>query len=310
MVATVSRSMSGREWGMLLTLSVLWGGAFFFAQVALRELPPLTVTLFRVGIAAAVLVGAVCATGRRLPRGARLWLSFLIMGLLNNVVPFSLILASQQHVGGGLAAILNATTPVFTVLLAHFATADEKLTAGRLAGVLLGCAGVGLIIGPDALAGFDPADLGQVCILGGAVSYACASLYGRRFASMPPLVSAAGQLCAATAVMLPVAAIVETPWSLPPPEAVTVASVVAIAVLSTATAYILYFRILATAGASNLLLVTFLIPVSAIALGAGFLGERLDGIHAAGLAVIATGLAAIDGRVMSFRWPGRAKSVQ
>ncbi len=296
--------MGAREWLLIVALSLVWGGSFYFVEIALRALPPLTVVLCRVGLAALALLIVLRARGLRLPRDPALWLSFLVMGGLNNAVPFSLIVWGQVHIDSGLASILNATTPLFTVLLAHVATADERMTANRLAGVLLGLAGVAILIGPEALAGLGTSGLAQLAILGAAVSYACASLYGRRFRHLPATVPAAGMLCASTILMLPLALALERPWTLSPGFEV-VAAVVALALLSTALAYFLYFRILTLAGSTNLMLVTFLIPVSAILLGTLFLGERLDWTALAGLALIFAGLAAVDGRVWGWLRPAR-----
>ncbi len=290
--------MGAQAWLLIVALSVVWGGSFFFVEVALRDLPPLTVVLGRVGLAAVVLLFVIRATGQRLPRGLGLWLAFLVMGALNNAIPFSLIVWGQVHIDSGVASILNATTPLFTVLLAHAVTADEKMTAGRMAGVLLGLAGVAVLIGPEALGGLGAAGLAQIAILGAAASYACASLYGRRFRHLAPVIPAAGMLCASTMLVLPLALMVERPWSLMP-GANAAAAVVGLAVLSTALAYYLYFRILTLAGSTNLMLVTFLVPVSAILLGTAFLGERLGWNALAGLALIFAGLAAVDGRAVA-----------
>lgn len=290
--------MGAREWGMLLVLSLLWGGSFLFVGLALRELGPLTVVALRVG-GAALMLWTLLALFGRLPRlGREACLAFLVMGLLNNALPFSLIAWGQTQIASGLAAILNATTPIFTVLLAHALTDDERLTRGRLAGVAMGFAGVAVMMGGDALAGLGGALAAQGAVLAAAFAYACAGIFGRRFSRMglAPEVTAAGQVTASTLLLVPLALAVEAPWRLPAPSASTVAAVTALAVLSTALAYILYFRVLRSAGATNLLLVTFLIPPSAIFLGWLVLDERLVGRHFAGLALIAAGLLAIDGR--------------
>ena len=182
------------------------------------------------------------------------------------------------------------------MLVAHWATADEKLTAARLAGVAAGLAGVVVMIGPDLLRELGGHVLGQFAVLLAAVSYAFAGVYGRRFRGEPPLRVAAGQLVASSMLLAPVAMLIDRPWTLPPPGAATIAALVALAVLSTALAYLIYFRILARAGATNVLLVTFLIPVSAILLGTLVLGEQLALRHLVGMAAIGIGLAAIDGR--------------
>jgi len=295
-----NKTMGGAEWAMLIALSALWGGSFFFNGVAVHGLPPLTIVVLRTGLGAVALWLFCRATGVRMPADRHIWLAFFVMGLLNNVVPFSLIVWGQTHIASGLAAILNATTPVFTVLVAHVMTADEKLTWNRLAGVVLGLAGVVVMIGPAALAGLGVAILAQIAVLGGALSYAFAGIFGRRFRAMgiSPAVTALGQVTASTLMLAPIALFVDHPWTLVPPGLSVWAAVLGLALLSTALAYILYFRILASAGATNVLLVTLLVPVSAIILGALVLGERLDPRHFAGMALIAIGLAAIDGRLL------------
>jgi drug/metabolite transporter (DMT)-like permease len=293
--------MSATDWLLLVTLSVLWGGSFFFTKIALLELPPLTVALGRVAMAAAILIVLARMTGVALPDRMAAWRPYLVMGLLNNAVPFGLIFWGQTHIPSGLAAILNATTPLFTVLVAHWATADEKLTPARLAGVAAGLVGVVVMIGPDMVHEFGTNVLGQFAVLLAAVSYAFAGVFGRRFRGEPPLRVAAGQLAGSTLLLAPVAILIERPWTLPPPDAATIAALVALAALSTALAYLIYFRILARAGATNLSLVTFLIPVSAILLGTLLLGEQLAARRLAGMAAIGLGLAAIDGRLLRYR---------
>ncbi len=292
--------MSAAQWAMLLTLSLLWGGSFFFGKVALAELPPFTVVFARVSVAAGALLLIVRAQGLRMPGRLAEWGPYFAMGALNNLIPFSLIFWGQTRIASGLASILNATTPLFTVVLAHLLTRDERLTAPRLAGVLAGVSGVAVMIGPGALAGLGAELAAQGAVLAAALSYACAGIYGRRFGGRPPLVTAAGQVTATTCLMLPVVLLADRPWTLAAPGAATWGSLLALALLCTAVAYLLYFRLLATAGATNLLLVTFLIPVSAIALGAVFLGERLAAHQFGGMALIALGLAAIDGRPLGW----------
>ena len=296
-------TMSAADWLLLVTLSVLWGGSFFFAKLAVLELPPLTVALGRVAIAAAILVVLARMTGVALPDRMAAWRPYLLMGLLNNAVPFGLIFWGQTHIPSGLAAILNATTPLFTALVAHAATADERLNTARLVGVAAGLAGVTVMIGPDLLRALGADVLGQLACLLAAVSYAFAGVYGRRFRGEPPLRVAAGQLVASSVLLAPVVILLDRPWTLAPPSATAIAALVALAALSTALAYLIYFRILARAGATNVLLVTFLIPVSAILLGTLLLGEQLEPRHLAGMAAIAVGLAAIDGRLLRLLRP-------
>lgn len=297
-MATTNRAMTPGEWGLLLGLSLLWGGSFFFVAVALRELPPFTLVLLRVSLAAAALHIAMRLAGLRLPDSRQALLALAGMAVLNNVIPFSLIVWGQTQVASGLASILNAATPLFTVVIAHVWTTDEKMTGGRMAGVVIGFAGVAAMVGADSLRAIGGSLAGQLACLGAALSYAAASVYGRRFRTMgvPPLATATGQVTVSSLLLLPAALVVDAPWTLPVPSAPTLAAMLGLGLLSTALAYLLFFRLLASAGATNIVLVTFLIPVMAIALGVAVLGERLEPRHLLGMAMIGVGLAAIDGR--------------
>ncbi|THV14370.1 DMT family transporter [Rhizobium rhizophilum] len=292
--------MNARDWLMLTVLSVIWGGSFFFTGIAVRELPPFTIVAARVGLAALALLVGLKLAGISMPRAPKIWLAFFGMGLLNNMIPFSLIVWGQGHIASGLASILNATTPLFGVVVAHLLTRDEKMTGGRLAGTIVGFAGVALMIGPSALSGFGSHLIAELAVLGAALSYSFAGVYGRRFKAMGinPIVTATGQISASAVLMIPIALVVEQPWTLAAPGLPTMAALVAIALISTALAYIIFFRILASAGATNLMLVTFLIPVSAILLGWLFLGEVLAPQHFIGMATIVAGLVLIDGHLL------------
>lgn len=301
MTASIKSRMGPRDWAMLLTLSLVWGGSFFFVGVVVKELPPLTVVASRVGLAALALHVVLRVLGVRFPNEPRVWTAFLGMGLLNNAIPFTLIAWGQTHIASGLASILNATTPLFTVLVAHGLTRDERLTGGRLAGVMVGLAGVAVMIGGAALQSFGVGVLAQIAVLGAAVSYAFAGVFGRRFKTLgvPPLSVAAGQVTASSLMLLPVAFLVDRPWTLAMPSTAAIAALLGLALVSTAFAYILFFRLLSSAGATNVSLVTFLIPVSAVLLGIVLLGERLAPRHVLGMALIGLGLALIDGRVLA-----------
>ncbi len=308
----INRRMNGSEWLTLIVLSVLWGGSFFFSAVQLATLPPLTIVLARVGLAALIMNALVKALGKKMPGTWFAWRAFFGMGLLNNAIPFCLVVWGQSHIASGLAAILNATTPISTVIVAHFFTRDEKITSNRLLGVTIGFLGVVILIGPDSLMGMGTNIWAQVAVLAAAVSYAFAGVYGRRFKSMgiDPIMTATGQVTASAILLFPIAILVDRPWTLPIPPVPVWEAIIGSAVLSTALGYVLYFHILATAGATNLLLVTFLIPVSAILMGTFGLGEHLDPRHFAGLAFIGAGLAAIDGRLLTqLRRLGNAKRI-
>ena len=290
--------MTLREWGLLLLLSMLWGGSFFFVEIALRDLPPLTIVWARIGVGAIVLWAALIIL-RRPPvlTWGLLW-RFCLLGFLANAAPFSLLTWGQTQIGAGLASILNATTPLWTALIAHAVTTDEKLTPFKIAGVIVGVLGVALMMGPAALGGLGGETLAMAAVVGAALHYALATLFGRGFGrrGLRPEQIAAGQLAAAALLITPVALLVDAPWRLAAPSAATIASVFVIGAVSTAAAYLIFYRLLETTGATNLQLVTFLVPVTATTLGVLALDERFTGWQIAGVGVIALGLALFDGR--------------
>ena len=299
----ISSRMTPSDWAQLLLLSLIWGGSFFLTGVAVKGLPVLTLVAVRVAVAALVLWAVVLARGTRIPRAPAVWVMFLVMGALNNAVPFMLIAWGQRSIPSGLASILNATTPLFTVLVSAALLADERASLQKLAGVLMGLAGVAVMMGLDTIAGHGHALLPQLAVLGAALSYAFAGAYGRRFGRMglDPILAAAGMVTGSSVMMIP-AALALDGW----PQGVAATywlAAITIGVVGTGLAYVMYFRILARAGATNISLVTFLVPVSAILLGWLFLGEVLGPAHAIGMAMIALGLALIDGRLI--RWPKR-----
>lgn len=277
------------DWILLWTLSLLWGGSFLFNELALVGLPPISIVWGRVALAAVVLGLVVRASGQGLP-GRAMWPALAVMGVLNNLVPFTLFVLAQGQITGALASVLNATTPLFTVLVAHVATRDERLTPVKAAGVGLGFAGVVVMMVGEDLGGELFAIL---ACLGAALSYGFAGVWGRRFkaAGVTPLQTAAGVLACSSVILTPVWLAVDRPWAPGFPGWQPVLAVVALAVLSSAVAYLIFFRILARAGAVAISLVTFLIPFSAAGLGWLVLGERLEARHFAGLALILGGLA-------------------
>jgi len=298
MTSSINTSMNARVWAMLILLSTLWGGSFFFVGVVVTDLPPLTIVTLRVGIAAITLWGIVLMFGLRPPKDCRVWGAFLGMGLLNNIIPFTLIVWGQTQIGSGLASILNAATPIFTVVVAGALLPDERMTPLKLAGVAVGFIGVVVMIGLPALSGGGSL-VAQLAIITAALSYAFAGVYGRRFKTMGinPIITAAGQVTASTLVLVPIALTVDGQFDITGISLATLSAIIGLAVLSTAIAYVLYFKILELAGATNVLLVTLLVPVSAILLGSLFLNESLEAIHFVGMLLIALGLSAIDGRL-------------
>lgn len=290
--------MSLSQWLLLILLSLLWGGSFLFHAMSVHELPPLTLVLGRVGLAAMILVPVVYVSGLRLPSGLRAWLPFLVLALLNNVFPFLLIARGQREIASGLASVLGATTPLFAVIFAHLIPGGEKMTAHRLAGVIVGISGVAVLVGPEALIGNTSSLLGMMLMLGATTFYAIAVQWGRQFRDTPPLVTSATQLTCSTMVLLPLALTIDQPWQIPIPSSSAIGAVIALAVLSTALAYIVFFRIMAVSGPINTTLVALLIPVSAIGFGTIILGEVLLPRHIAGALVIGLALIILDGRVV------------
>lgn len=296
---TQTPEMSGTAWVLLLILSVLWGATFFFWKILVTYLPPFTVVFGRVAIAALVLNLVLALRAQVLPLTGSAWKSFAIMAALNNAIPFALIAYGETRIASGLAAILNATTPLFTVLVAHVLTDDEKLTPLRVLGIGVGFIGVVVLVGPDLLPGGIAGNLlAEAACLFASIAYAFAGVYGKRFRELPALTVATGQLSAATLLMLPLVLIVDQPWLLPTPPTVLWISLISTAVLCTAVGYPVYFRLLALAGATNLLLVTFLLPITSLLLGFLLLGEAITREALAGMALIGIGLAAIDGRLV------------
>ena len=299
----MDRRMGGAEWGMLGLLSLVWGGSFFFYKVLVQALPPFTVVLGRMAIAALALNLWLAARRERLPLDPKLWAGLLLAGVLNNALPFSCFAFSEQRITSGLAAILNATTPLFGVLVGAALRTGARLTPARAAAVAVGLLGVTVLVGPSALRGGGDLPSELACLLA-ALSYAFGGFYARRFSWMGSLKLAAGQTTAAAAIMLPLAADADRFWTLSPPGASTWAALLGIGLLSTAFAYFLFFRILERAEPTDLMLVTFLVPISALALGVLFLGEPVKPQAFAGMALIGLSLVVIDGRLIGRLRPG------
>ena len=283
---------------LLLTLAALWGSTFLFAEIALTELSPMQVTLHRVVIAAVALWLVLRLRGIKLPRAPRLWGAYLVMGALNNALPFTLIFWGQTHIESGLAAILNASTGVLGAVVAGLLLRDERLSWRKVAGAGLGLAGVAVVIGPDRLTTLDPRNLGQGAVLLAALSYSLASVWGKlRLAGQPPLANAFGMLAGAAVIMLPLVLWKDGLPTLDYAPRVW-AALLGLSLLATALAFILYFAILSRAGAANLMLVTLLIPPFAIVIGRVVLSEQLPPGVYLGLGIIAAGLVVTDGRLL------------
>ena len=300
--APVIRTVMNRgDWLILGILAVIWGGAFFFIGVAVRHVPPLTYVWLRLTLAAAAMWFYLHVKGHKLGLPRQVWGSILLLALLNNALPFTLFGWGQTHIASGLASILNATTPIWGVVVAHFLTHDERMTPRKIAGVLLGFGGVATMIGPSLLSSLGTSALAQIACVTASLSYALAAVWARRFRRMgvSPLSVTTGQLTAGAAMMLPLSILVDQPWTQPFPPLSAWGAIAALALFCTAFGYVLYFRLIETSGATNALLVTLLVPPVAIVLGALFLNEALAVQDFLGLGLIALGLAAINGRVLS-----------
>ena len=298
-----SPRMSAADWGIILLLSVLWGGAFFLIELGLRGFPPNTLVFLRMALAVPPMLLALWYLKLKLPTDANSWRQLFALGAINAALPFILFFWGQTQIDSGLASVLNATTPLWGVLTAHFLTRDEKATPARIVGVLFGMAGIIVMVGTEALGGISGSVLAQIACLTATLCYAVAAIYGRTLSqsTMSPLVVATGQVITAAILMLPIAIIIDRPWTLPAPGWDAWAGAVGLAIPSTAIAYFFYFRLIDRAGASNAMLVAFIMPVIAIILGVVALGETVEPKELAGAALIACGLIAIDGRLFARR---------
>ncbi len=297
----VSPKLDGTSWAMIGAMSLLWGSAFLLIEIGLRSFAPNTLVFLRMAIAAPVMLVALFFLKERLPRDWSSWRQLFVLGALNAALPFILFFWGQQYLESGYASVLNATTPLWGVLVAHFLTTNEKATPPRIIGVLLGLAGIIVMVGPDAMGGLSQSLLAQIACLVSTLFYSFAAIYGRKLgqSSMTPMVVATGQVITAGLIMLPVMLWFDRPWEAAMPSMDSVLAAVALGIPATAIAYLFYFKTIDRAGASNAMLVAFIMPVVAIVLGVSFLGETLTGGQIAGTTLIALGLVAIDGRLLA-----------
>jgi drug/metabolite transporter (DMT)-like permease len=298
-VTTAQPKLDATSWGLIAILSILWGGAFVLIEIGMRSYPPNSLVFIRMALAVPPMLIVMRIMGARMPHDAANWGRLFVVGVLNCALPFMLFFWGQKSLDSGYASILNATTPLWGVIATHFMTMDEKLTPTRMLGVLVGLAGIIVMIGPNALQGFSQNLFAQIACLVSTVFYSIAAIYGRRLSTsgMAPITIATGQTAAAALFMLPVVLLVDQPWTMAAPSLESTIAGLALALFSTALAYILYFRLIDRAGASNAQLVAFVMPVIAVTLGILVLGERLSGGQLGGAALIFAGLVILDGRV-------------
>ena len=285
------------QWLLLVLLAVMWSIGYTFVGFALRELPPITVVLGRLSIAALILVVVVQASGLAWPRGVAGWWPYAVMAMFNNVIPFILVARGQLDIASGLGSVIVATTPLWVLVLTKLFRPGERIGGMQIVGILLGVAGVAVLFGPEALAGRGTMLIGMTLSLIGAISYGCAGVWGARFRGVPPLLSSCCQLICSSLIVLVLCIGADRPWTLPMPGALTIASLIALAVVSTALAYLVFYRVLAVAGGTNVMLVTLIMPPMSILFGIVLLGEAFELRYAVGAVVIASGLVVIDGRL-------------
>lgn len=296
---TQSPKLDGQGWLLIAILSILWGGAFFLIEVGLRSYPPLTLVFARLALAVPPMLFVMRLMGERLPADGRSWLLLTVVGALNCALPFALFFWGQQYLDSGYASILNATTPLWGVITAHFLTVDEKATPPRILGVLVGMVGITVMVGPEAMKGLSGNLLAQIACLVSTIFYSFAAIYGRRLSqsALTPMAVATGQTITAALLMIPLVLIVDQPWTIAVPSTESTFAAVTLALFSTALAYTLYFRLIDRSGASNAQLVAFLMPILAVILGILFLGETLNTGQIGGAVLIAVGLVILDGRL-------------
>jgi drug/metabolite transporter (DMT)-like permease len=293
--------MSIRNFAILLILGLIWGASFLFIKVAVATIPPLSVAFGRTALAGVLLYLVLRSRGLRMPEWGSVWGTFLLMGFFNGAVPYTLITWAEIHIDSGLAAILNALMPLFTVLLAHVFTGDERLTWTKVVGIVLGFLGVLTLIGPAALKGLGKDVVAQLAVMAAALCYAIAIIYGRRLKQVPPLVSATGQLFCAAFLTLPMSLVFDAPWTLAP-SFISVGALTCLSLLGTALAYLLYYYLLPKIGSTNLSLVTYLIPITGVFWGALLLGERLHWSAFLALGLILAGISGVNNRLPKLRF--------
>ncbi len=297
-----SLKMGRVEWSLLFLLASLWGSSFLFMKIAVQDIPVFTVVLGRIGIAAIALTIYVYFRGLRLPTSGKVWGHLILLGFLRASLPISMFVWAGTQIDSNISGILNSTTPLFTAVVAHFFTQDERLDRARMMGIVFGMVGVVILIGPEALQAMGSNVWGQLAILVATCSYGFAGVYGRRFKEMPVAVSTAGMLIGATLMILPIALWVDQPWTLRP-TAVSLGAVFALALLNTAVAFMVWLTLIFRAGANNAAQVTFIIPVIAILLGFLILGETISWSLFVGLLFILLGLAVSQKRFSFLKKP-------
>jgi drug/metabolite transporter (DMT)-like permease len=261
---------------LLLLLGTIWGTSFLFIKIIVSEVPPMTLVAGRLGVAALLMWVIVRLRRTQIRRDRTLWRTFAVVGLLNGALPYYLISWGEQYIPSGWAALLQATTPIFTILLAHFITEDDRITPQKLAGVVLGFGGVGILMWPELQSGLGAPVLGMLAIVGSSLSYAFASIYARsRLSDQSPMIAAAGQFTMGFGYILPLALVIEAPWTITPSTR-AILSWVTLSLLGTVIAYTIYYELLNRTNATFTTMVTYIVPINGLLLGAIVLDETLS----------------------------------
>jgi drug/metabolite transporter (DMT)-like permease len=296
------------EIGLLLLLSLIWGSSFTLIKVAIPTIPPFTMVAARVTIAAILLIVIARAQGHALPGRGSMWAAFFVQGLLQSALPFTLISWGEMHIASGLAGVLNATPPMFVLAIAMMTgRGRQAISSRKIIGVTLGLAGAIVTMGADAVSGIGTAaPLAQAAVLCASLCYALAPIWGQRFSGLPAIVTAAGAMSCAAALMAPTAAAIERPWTLPPPPASAIAAVITLAIICTALAMVIYFRLIHTLGPLGTTSGSYLRAGFAVALGTVWLGEHFTWSSLAGMALILAGVVTVTvPRPMRHDWKPR-----
>ena len=301
----MSLTMTKQAWGLLMALSAMWGASFLFIEMALLSMGPITLVFFRVLIGAATLGLVLIVTKRAVPTHLSFWRDSFVMGFLNNAIPFTFIAYGQVSITGGMASIINANTAFFGVIAAAIFLANERLTKARISGVLIGVSGVVIVMGPAELLSLDLTSLGQLAVIIATLSYALASVWGRLHLQGYDSIVTAFAMTFCASIMLAIVMLLTD--GMPSFALTTQLWVVAIGlgVIGTALAYMVYFKLLAIAGASNLMLVTIIVPIFAVSLDAAILSQWVSISDILGFIVIALGLAVMDGRLLRLFYKNR-----
>ena len=296
-----SRPNFARELALLLLLATLWGASYTFIKLGVATIAPITLIAARTAIAGLLLLAIMRWRGVRMPRDGATWRRFLLQACLNSVIPWTLLAWGERSVDAGLATILNSASPIFTFLLTAAVTRHEAASPRKLFGVVAGMAGICLIVGIEAFDAVRGGLVAEFAIVAAAVCYACAAIFGRSFGGLDPMAPAAGSLLAGAAFLIPVSLVMERPWTMAP-SAVSVLALLGLAVVSTALAFVIYFRLIQTLGSVGTTAQAYLRVPIGVAIGVAVLGERLSPTAWTGLACVVAGVAAMT-------MPARRKAV-